>query len=93
MQRYKKTLVYIHKKMKTSVFYFIAVILVGITFTACEPASNHSNCEMNADPGMCQAAIPRFYYNPTTHQCEQFTWGGCGDFPFETMQACEEACE
>jgi hypothetical protein len=48
---------------------------------------------MNADPGMCQAAIPRFYYNPTTHQCEQFTWGGCGDFPFETMQACEDACE
>jgi hypothetical protein len=30
---------------------------------------------------------------PTTHQCEQFTWGGCADFPFETMQACEDACE
>jgi hypothetical protein len=67
-----------------------ATAIVALMFS-CSPKSN--NCNMAADAGMCMAAIPRYYVNQQTGQCEQFTWGGCGNFPFETMQACETACE
>jgi Kunitz/Bovine pancreatic trypsin inhibitor domain len=79
--------------MKTSVFYFIPLMVVIALQQACEPSPTNTKCTMIAEPGMCQAAIPRYYYNPQSGQCEQFIWGGCGDFPFETMQTCEEACE
>jgi hypothetical protein len=64
--------------------------MLGLLFS-CSPKSN--KCSMEADAGMCLAAIPRYYYNPQTGQCQQFTWGGCGTFPFETLQECETACE
>ncbi len=88
-----KTLVYINKKMKTSVFYFMILLILGVGLFSCNSKSSTPKCSMSNDPGMCMAAIPRFYYNPTTHQCEQFVWGGCGEFPFETLEACETACE
>jgi len=88
-----RTLVYINKKMKTSVFYLATIAILGLSLQSCDPKPANSKCNMTAEPGMCMAAIPRYYYNPTTHQCEQFIWGGCGEFPFETMVECETACE
>ena len=35
-------------------------------------------CYLPPDPGPCQAFIPRFYFDPTTGDCRQFIWGGCG---------------
>lgn len=50
-------------------------------------------CNLTPDAGDCLAAIPRYYYNQQTGQCEMFIWGGCGGVvPFETLQECE-ACE
>ena len=67
------------------------------TLDACEascPSEPVPVCEQPADPGPCQAAIPRWYHNPDTGQCERFVWGGCGgnDNNFQTRAACEGAC-
>ena len=41
------------------------------------------------DPGPCEAAMPKYYYDPATRMCKEFLWGGCGGVvPFETMEEC-----
>tara|TARA_Y100001936_G_C16059059_1_gene663007 strand:- start:1491 stop:1721 length:231 start_codon:yes stop_codon:yes gene_type:complete len=51
------------------------------------------SCLLVPDPGLCQAAFPRYYYNSETDKCIQFLWGGCGGVvPFETLEECKNAC-
>ncbi|MCK6575460.1 BPTI/Kunitz-type proteinase inhibitor domain-containing protein, partial [Myxococcota bacterium] len=64
-----------------------------VTWAACgAPAVDL--CGLPADPGLCNAAFRRFYFNPATGTCEGFVWGGCGgnENNFETLEACEAAC-
>ena len=49
-------------------------------------------CTLTPDPGPCFAAVPKFYFNQETQQCQMFTWGGCaGIVPFNTLSECEAA--
>lgn len=49
-------------------------------------------CTLIPDPGMCMAAIPKYYFDQTTQQCTMFVWGGCGGIvPFDTLEECESA--
>lgn len=52
-------------------------------------------CAVRAEPGPCQAAIPRFTYDPALGRCVAFIWGGCGDNPnnYQDMFECTTACE
>lgn len=52
-------------------------------------------CQEPKPTGMCQAAFPRFYYNPGTKQCEPFVYDGCADGRnnFPTKLACERFCK
>ncbi len=51
------------------------------------------SCLLVPDPGLCQAAFSRYYYNSETEKCTQFLWGGCGGVvPFETLEECKNAC-
>ena len=51
------------------------------------------SCLLVPDPGLCQAAFPRYYYNSETEKCTQFLWGGCGGVvPFETLEECKNTC-
>ena len=51
------------------------------------------SCSLVPDPGLCQAAFPRYFYNSETEKCTQFLWGGCGGVvPFETLAECKKAC-
>ena len=55
-------------------------------------ASTIDACTLIPDPGMCLAAIQKFYFNQETLQCEDFTWGGCGGVvPFDSLEQCEAA--
>ena len=55
-------------------------------------ASTIDACTLIPDPGMCEAAIQKVYFNQETQQCEYFTWGGCGGVvPFESLSECEVA--
>jgi len=54
--------------------------------------SSVNACTLIPDPGECEAAIQMYYFNQETHQCEDFTWGGCGGLvPFESLSECEAA--
>ena len=49
-------------------------------------------CTLIPDPGMCMAAIQKYFFNQETQQCEDFIWGGCGGVvPFESLAECEAA--
>jgi len=61
----------------------------------CSDKSNpiDETCLLVPDPGLCQAAFPRFYYDSDTEKCTEFLWGGCGGVvPFETFDECKNAC-
>jgi hypothetical protein len=60
---------------------------------ACLPGEV-ATCELPAETGHCRAAIPRWYHNSTTGECESFIYGGCGgnENNFATQEECEAAC-
>jgi hypothetical protein len=51
-------------------------------------------CTMPAAFGDCGAAIPRWYYDRLSGQCELFNWGGCGGNAnnFLTEEDCQAEC-
>ena len=44
--------------------------------------------------GPCRLRIPRFFYNSTTGQCEEFIYGGClgNQNNFLLRETCELVC-
>ncbi|CAH1271521.1 FCGBP [Branchiostoma lanceolatum] len=53
-----------------------------------------ATCHQPADPGLCKAYFPRWYFNSQSGQCEQFIYGGCGgnDNNFATLAECVSTC-
>ena len=50
-------------------------------------------CYYTPNPGVCLAAITKYYFDQEENECLEFTWGGCGGLiPFETMDDCESSC-
>ncbi len=53
-----------------------------------------SRCDLKPETGRCRASFKKAYYDPKLDSCKEFIWGGCGGIvPFETLTACEEACQ
>ncbi len=51
--------------------------------------NNKDRCSLVPDPGNCEAAIPKYYYDPEDGECKKFIWGGCdGVVPFHTLEDC-----
>jgi hypothetical protein len=52
-------------------------------------------CEQPMDVGPCDAAIPRWYYDADSGQCERFVWGGCqaNENNFLRKADCEAKCD
>lgn len=79
--------------------YALLLLLSGLTLASCEEKECErvlpAPCRLEPDAGDCRAAMPKFYYNPKSGRCEQFTWGGCGGVvPFQTLQECLDCgCE
>ena len=54
------------------------------------PAPSADRYALEPDPGHCEAAITRYYYDRDEKRCVEFLWGGCGGVvPFETLDECE----
>ncbi|XP_070600491.1 kunitz/BPTI-like toxin [Erythrolamprus reginae] len=51
-------------------------------------------CYFPAEPGPCEAKIPRFYYNSTLNKCEEFIYGGCkgNENNFKKLNNCRYTC-
>jgi hypothetical protein len=66
----------------------------GVSYKLGSCADAADRCTLEPDPGMCRAAIPRFYFDKKENQCKEFIWGGCGGVvPFETLEACKQCSE
>jgi hypothetical protein len=72
----------------------VLIALITLPFINCKKNCGYSDrCNLIPNPGICQAAIAKYYYDKEEKKCNQFTWGGCGGVvPFETLQDCENAC-
>jgi len=59
----------------------------------CPPTGNL--CTLPLDAGICAGVCPRYYFNQTTGQCEEFMYGCCGGNAnnFATLEDCQNACE
>lgn len=53
-----------------------------------------SVCDLPKQDGNCDGAIPRYWFNKATGECEFWSYGGCGGNAnnFETVAACADAC-
>ena len=51
-------------------------------------------CELPLLPGICDAALPRVYFDSSVGQCKDFIYGGCGGNAnnFRNGEECEELC-
>ncbi len=72
----------------------ILLLSVGCSNKTKELVVTDKKCELKPKKGKCKARFTRYYFNNSTKQCEQFTWGGCGGVvPFETLSKCKQTCK
>lgn len=51
-------------------------------------------CLMEKKQGECYAYFEKWFYNPTTEECEMFVYGGCNgnENRFNSKPECEKKC-
>lgn len=66
---------------------------ISCTLIDCAPDPNDA-CTLAFEAGDCEAAIPSFWHNPDTGECEEKVYGGCGgnENRYASLADCEEAC-
>jgi len=60
-----------------------------------ETKDDKSFCKLPSAVGDCRAAIPRWYFNDESKECEEFVWGGCDGNAnnFASKSKCEIRCK
>ncbi|MBD0851674.1 proteinase inhibitor I4 serpin [Maribacter arenosus] len=69
----------------------LIICLLAMNFYSCtdNDDSLSGRCALEPDPGDCEAAILRYFYDKEEQRCKEFIWGGCGGVvPFETIEDC-----
>ena len=68
---------------------------IVLAATASSTVELPERCKLPSSQGPCRAAMPRWYFNKDTKNCEQFIFGGCmpNENNFFTESECENACE
>lgn len=51
-------------------------------------------CNAPAETGNCEAAMPRWFHDPSTGVCRPFTYGGCGGNAnnYQSLEDCQKTC-
>ncbi|XP_045125730.1 papilin-like isoform X4 [Portunus trituberculatus] len=60
----------------------------------CGKYRNQDICNLPANPGPCNEAVPKWYYDASVRRCRGFAYGGCegNGNRFSTEQECEAEC-
>jgi hypothetical protein len=64
------------------------LLLAALTLAGC----GDRRCALAPAGDVCQALLPKAFFNSTTNRCEPFDWGGCGVAPFKTVEECRQVC-
>ena len=75
--------------MRTILIY---VFLVITTCSCEEDCVRPERCNLQPQIDQCYAAIPRYYFDQKEKRCKEYIWGGCTEFPFQTLEECKQ-CE
>jgi hypothetical protein len=84
------------ENMKTKKLFFALLLITipGVFIQCKKDCTNSDRCNLTPDPGICLAAIQKYYYDKNEKKCKEFTWGGCGGVvPFDTKSECEKQCD
>ncbi|NND77838.1 MAG: proteinase inhibitor I4 serpin [Flavobacteriales bacterium] len=76
--------------MKRSLTY--SILFLALFLISCDKECNvEGDCALIPDPGPCEAAFPKYYFDQDSGTCKEFLWGGCdGVVPFDTLEECRE---
>ncbi|VDP21130.1 unnamed protein product [Soboliphyme baturini] len=63
--------------------------------SAKEASTKDFDCASPPEPGPCRGLFRKWFYNPTTKGCSEFSYGGCGGNKnnFETPESCLNSCQ
>lgn len=79
--------------MSKGLFITLSSVVVML-LAGCQSTPLPDACYQKPESGHCRAAFTRYYFDQDRQQCRPFIWGGCdGTVPFDTEQACQQACE
>lgn len=71
----------------------LEAVPLGLICVDDEAVLIYNRCGLIPDPGICNAAFRKYYFDQETQECKEFMWGGCkGIVPFDTLEECRE-CE
>jgi hypothetical protein len=71
----------------------LSLTLLCVLAAGCEnDCVKSERCSLQPQTDPCYAAISRYYFDKDENKCKKYTWGGCTEYPFETMEECQE-CE
>eukprot|EP00747_Dinoflagellata_sp_TGD_P179774 gnl/TRDRNA2_/TRDRNA2_31133_c0_seq1.p1 gnl/TRDRNA2_/TRDRNA2_31133_c0~~gnl/TRDRNA2_/TRDRNA2_31133_c0_seq1.p1 ORF type:complete len:144 (-),score=18.97 gnl/TRDRNA2_/TRDRNA2_31133_c0_seq1:33-464(-) len=74
--------------------FILCTLFFGSNSQENESTDPRGICELPPATGMCKAAFRRYHFDPSTEDCQEFIYGGCGGNAnnFETVDECEAVC-
>ncbi|KAK7092413.1 hypothetical protein V1264_008158 [Littorina saxatilis] len=73
---------------------FFLCIFAAWYYCSAQLTGGHPGCEELPVQGMCKARLPRWFFNQTKYDCEEFFYGGCGGNlnNYKTKFECQIGC-
>uniref|UniRef100_A0AAU6NT03 Kunitz/BPTI-like toxin transcript variant X1 n=1 Tax=Micrurus mipartitus TaxID=430902 RepID=A0AAU6NT03_MICMP len=72
----------------------MGLLTLWVELTPVSSLGGPAYCNLPPDSGSCKANFPAFYYDPASHKCQEFIYGGCdgNDNNFKSIDECQSTC-